>query len=381
VPPGESRTHAWEITVPDGLGYLIYKAVGASGNLSDGEEGYLPVLSRSILVTESLPLPIRGQGERSFSLDKLLASGGSDTLQHQSFTVQMVSQPAWYAVLALPYLMEFPHECSEQLFNRLYANALARHIANSDPKIRRVFDLWRESSTLESPLFQNEDLKSVMIQESPWLLQAQRESESRKRVGLLFDANRLQEETTRGLQQLVERQQGDGLWPWFPGGRGSEFVSRYIITGFGRLRALGVDVDIQAALNALPRLDEALARQHREILKREQPENHVPSSMDALYLYGRSFFLREQPIEQRHQEAFDFFLDQARKHWTRSGSLQTQAHLALAVNRFGDRTTAEAILDIADRTQYPERRTRDVLEDPQPKAGGGTTPPSKPRHC
>ena len=99
----------------------------------------MPVLSRRIFVTESLTLPIRGKQTKEFEFAKLLASGKSDTLKHQALTVQMVSQPAWYAVMALPYLMEYPYECSEQVFNRLYANALARHIANSDPKIRRIF--------------------------------------------------------------------------------------------------------------------------------------------------------------------------------------------------------------------------------------------------
>ena len=87
------------------------------------------MLSKRVLVTESLPLPIRGNQTRTFTFDKLLAAGKSDTLKHQSLTVQMTSQPAWYAVMALPYLMEYPYECSEQTFNRLYANALARHVA------------------------------------------------------------------------------------------------------------------------------------------------------------------------------------------------------------------------------------------------------------
>ena len=126
IPAKESRSCAWRIHVPDGCGFLTYKAVGAAANVSDGEEGYLPVLSRRILVTESLPLPIRGPATKKFEFTKLLKSGSSKTLQNQSLVVQMVSNPAWYAVLALPYLMEYPYECSEQTFNRLYANALAR---------------------------------------------------------------------------------------------------------------------------------------------------------------------------------------------------------------------------------------------------------------
>ena len=165
----QSQSFSWRLQIPDGMGFLTYKAVGSTGRLSDGEEGYLPVLSRRILVTESLPLPIRGATTKDFNFTKLLESGGSDSLRHQSLTVQMVSNPAWYAVLALPYLMEYPYECTEQTFNRLYANALARHIANADPKIRRVFDQWKGTEALDSPLEKNQDLKAVMLEETPWV--------------------------------------------------------------------------------------------------------------------------------------------------------------------------------------------------------------------
>src|ERR1017187_3514846 len=117
IPAKESRSCAWRIHVPDGCGFLTYKAVSAAANVSDGEEGYVPVLSSRILVTESLPLPIRGPATKKFEFTKLLKSGGSKTLQNQSLVVEMVSNPAWYAVLALPYLMEYPYECTEQTFN------------------------------------------------------------------------------------------------------------------------------------------------------------------------------------------------------------------------------------------------------------------------
>src|SRR5207247_10211353 len=127
---------------------------------------------------ESLPLPIRGPGSKKFQFTKLLNSGKSDTLTNEGLTVQMVSKPSSYAVMALPYLMEFPHECTEQTFNRFYANSLARSIANSDPKIRRVFDQWKGTPALDSPLEKNQDLKSVMLEETPWLRQANNESQA-----------------------------------------------------------------------------------------------------------------------------------------------------------------------------------------------------------
>jgi len=335
IPAKESRSFAWRLAVPDGFPALSYKAVAASDQVSDGEEGVFPVLSRRILVTESLPLPIRGPATKQFDFKRLEDSGKSTTLRHQSLTVQMVSNPAWYAVMALPYLMEFPYECAEQTFNRFYANALARTIANSDPKIHRVFELWRATPALDSPLEKNQDLKSVAIEETPWLRQAQNESQARKNVGLLFEDNRLNAELALAFQKLAEGQLGDGAWPWFPGGPANDYITLYITTGFGRLRQLGADVQMPPALRSLDRLDNWMREHHDRILKDwRKPEDYVPGATDALYLYGRSFFLKDKPVAAEHRPAVDFFLQQARRHWLKTGNRQTQAHLAIALQRF-----------------------------------------------
>lgn len=334
LPAQASRSFSWRLTVPDGCGFLTYKAVAATDNLSDGEEGYLPVLSRRVLVTESLPLPIQGPATKKFTFASLKASGGSKTLQHQSLTVQMVSQPAWYAVMALPYLMEFPHQCTEQTFNRFYANALARFIANSHPKIRRVFDQWKATPALDSPLEKNPELKSVALEETPWLRQAHSESQARRNLGVLFDANRLDYESQETLRKLAEAQLEDGAWPWFPGGRGNDYITLYIVTGFGRLRHLGADVDVGPAVRALSRLDGWLDERYRQILKHAKKEDNHLTPMIALYLYGRGFFLKDQPIASQHKEAVDYFLAQARQYWLQLGERQSQGHLALALKRF-----------------------------------------------
>ncbi|HTL18234.1 MAG TPA: alpha-2-macroglobulin family protein, partial [Patescibacteria group bacterium] len=356
----QSRGFSWRITVPDGCGFLNYKAVAAAANVSDGEEGAVPVLSRRILVTESLPLPIRGPATKKFEFTKLLNSGNSKTLENQSLTVQMVSNPAWYAVLALPYLMEFPHECSEQVFNRLYANALARTIAASDPKIHRVFEQWRNTPALESPLEKNQELKSVALEETPWLRQAESESQARKNVGMLFDDNRLNYETEHALEKLTQMQLPDGAWPWFPGGQGNDYITLYITTGFGRLRHLGADINVTRAIKALLRLDVWMDEEYQRIQNRSEPEKYVPSATDALYLYGRSFFLKDLAITQEHQKAVDFFLNQSRKFWLRTDCRQTQGQLAIALSRFSafngvkDSTPGSIMRSIKERSVTDE---------------------------
>ena len=340
---GESKSYSWRLKIPDDLGFLTYKAVGSTGKLDDGEIGYLPILSRRILVTESLPLPIRGPATNQFTFEKLLKSGQSKSLKHQSLTVQMTSNPSWYAVMALPYLMEYPYQCSEQTFNRLYANALARHIANSDPKIHRVFEQWRATPALDSPLQKNQDLKSLMIEETPWYRQSQSESQARRDVGILFDDNRLDMETSKALLKISQMQLPDGSWPWFAGGRSNSYITLYITTGFGRMRHLGVDVDVTAALKSLSHLDAWMTQQYNNIKPKDRNGNHLTSTI-ALYLYGRSFFLKDQPVAQQHKVAFDYWVSQAKAHWLALDYRQSQAHLAIALKRIDETETAKAIM-------------------------------------
>ena len=130
-------------------------------------------------------------------------------------------------------------------------------------------------------------------------------------------------------------QLGDGSWPWFPGGRGNDYITLYITTGFGRLRHLGVDIDVSRRRQARSTgWTAGWTSSTSESSSWPEPEKYVPSSTDALYLYGRSFFLKDKPIAPQHKAAVDFFLGQARKYWLKTDCRQTQGHLAIALKRF-----------------------------------------------
>jgi uncharacterized protein YfaS (alpha-2-macroglobulin family) len=358
VPAGQSKSVFWKLSVPDYVGVISWKAVGATQSLSDGEEGLLPVLSKRILVIESLPLPIRGNQTKQFDFAALEKINTSDSLNSQSLTVQMTSNPSWYAVMALPYLMEYPDQCNEQVFNRLYANALGRHIVGSNPKIKRVFDQWRATPALDSPLEKNEDLRNILIAETPWLQDAKKESQARRDVAILFDENRLDNELKRAMRQLAEAQYSDGSWSWFPGGQANDFITLYITTGFGRLRHLGVKVDEQPAIKSLNRLDGWINSTYQRIKRNNRLDQNNLSSTICLYLYGRSFFLKDQDISDTNRPAVDYFLGQAKEHWLQVGKM-SQAQLAIATKRFGDQTTPTEILaSLTERSQSNEEMGR-----------------------
>src|SRR4029079_4568904 len=136
----------------------------------------------------------------------------SETLQHYSLAVEYTSNPAWYAVQALPYLMEYPYECAEQTWNRYYANSLATMIANSSPRIKQIFEQWKTKDTaaLLSNLQKNEELKSVLLEETPWVLQAKTEAEQKKNIGLLLDMVKMSAQLNNSYEKLKQMQSSNG---------------------------------------------------------------------------------------------------------------------------------------------------------------------------
>ncbi|MGY8915588.1 MAG: alpha-2-macroglobulin family protein, partial [Flavobacteriales bacterium] len=169
---------SWTITIPKNLQAVQYTMIAKAGDFSDGEQNTLPVLTNRMLVTETMPMWVSGSKTKTFTLDKLKETT-STTRSNHKLTLEITSNPAWYALQALPYLMEYPYECNEQIFSKFYANSLANHITKYNPKIKSVFDLWANTDALVSNLEKNQDLKSILIQETPWLRDAQSDTEQK----------------------------------------------------------------------------------------------------------------------------------------------------------------------------------------------------------
>lgn len=322
---GQSAPLSWDLVVPDGIDAVQYKVVAASGSFTDGEQNALPVLSNRMLVTETMPLPIRGGQTKEFRFEKLLSqSNGSSTIRNQKLTLEFTSNPAWYAVQALPYMMEYPYECSEQTFSRFYSNSIATHVANSSPKIKAVFETWKSQSpdAFLSALEKNQELKNVVLSETPWVLAGKDESERKRRVGLLFDLNRMADEQERTLRKLQQMQVSNGGWCWFDNGPDDRYITQYIIAGMGHLDKLGIKTvrddrrTWNMTENGVHYLDHRIREDYEWILKHDKvniDKDHL-SSIAIQYLYARSFF-RDISMSTKDKEAFDYFYGQEKKYW------------------------------------------------------------------
>ncbi len=347
---GMSEGLSWRLKVPLGKAdAIVYRVIAKSGKYSDGEENALPILLNRMLVTETLPLPVKGHETKTFILKKLMENK-STTLQNYNLTLEFTANPAWYAIQALPYMMEFPYECSEQIFSRFYANSIATFIANSNPKIKKVFESWKtiDKDALLSNLEKNQELKSALLEETPWVLDAQDESARKRRVGLLFDLTKMANELNSAEQKLRDNQYSNGGWPWFPGLPESRFITQYIVVGMGHLERLGIkDIRENSATwemlrKAVLYTDARMYEDYEWIKKHGNLKLKNIGYIQAQYLYGRSYYL-DIPVADQHKEAFDYWKGQAQKYWL-SNNKYMQSMIALALYRLYDAKTAKAII-------------------------------------
>ncbi|MDR0714403.1 MAG: hypothetical protein LBF89_09135 [Bacteroidales bacterium] len=344
---GQSATVQWKLIIPDDMQALTYRLTAQAGNHSDGEERSVPVLSKKILITETMPFIVRGDSWANLHFDRLAGSTAMGTIQQRRLTLEYASQPVWYAIEALTVLMEKTNESTEQLFTRFYANRLAMNIVDAHPSIKQMFDKWHslpENKTPQSRLEKNQELKQALLQETPWVTQSDNETERRKRLGWLFDRKLMTQEQEKAWNQLVLAQGANGGFPWFAGQPEDRGITQYIVSGLEHMRYL----------NALPRTEEindmiekAMDFCDAKIDEdyRNKPELKSSKSMriNALqlqYLYLCSFSQRRP---YACLEAFDFYMKQAEEYWARFGLFE-QALTAILMYRYGKQDIAQNIL-------------------------------------
>lgn len=334
---------------------LKWRVIAKSNNidvlLSDGEEDIIPVLSNKMLVTETITLPLRGQKTKLFRFDKLLNSGSGKTLKNKGLTVEFTSNPVWYAVQALPYLSQGKNENAEQIFNRFYANAIASKLANSFPKLKTIIDKWQlsDTSAFLSNLQKNQDLKSILLEETPWVLEAKTEAQQKKNIALLFDMARMSGELTSALSLLATMQTNEGGFVWYKDGPPDRYMTQYIISGIGHLKILGAipgksnERINQIKKKAIAYLDYELKKDYDRIKKTNKKAGGINLANEPVqYLYMRSFF-NDIAIPGDVFSAYNYFRTQVKQGWVKQNSYM-RAMIALSLHRTGDPQNAKKII-------------------------------------
>lgn len=336
IAAGQNQTVSFPFTVPENADLLGCRITARSERFSDGEQNLLPVLPNETLITETLPIYTTSAGTHSFTL-----KNNSSTRKDYRLTLELTTNPIWYAVLALPALTEASTPNVTHLASAYYVNTIASRIVRSNPKIAEAIRTWHASkndATLLSKLEQNSELKSILLEASPWVMQAQTETERMQMLVQLFDQNRLNYLQADALAKLADLQTPDGGWSWFKGMYTSRFMTMNVLTIMARASITGEmqygEKEKMMQIKGLRYLDGEINRDFKSASKRIGYEQ-------IIYLYTRSLY-RDIPLGEALQ-AHKHFMALAQKQWS-SFSLYEKAMISVAMFNYGLTQDAQNIL-------------------------------------
>ena len=329
----ENQTVSFEFTAPENIDLLGCRIVASSSEFSDGEQHVLPVVPNATLATQTLPIFMNRQGQQTF---KLNAPKG---ITPYRLTLELTANPIWYAVLALPTINTPQTDNVTEITASYYVSTLATAIANANPQITNTIRQWMQKpdAALISPLEKNQELKSILLQLSPWVSEAQNETQQMRSLGELLDVNRQNYISQQAINKLTELQNEDGGWSWFKGFTSSTFMTANVLEAMARLVSLNVTSHSEQVKKMQVKALQFLDKQIQESYK------HVKTAgySQILYLYTRSAY-RDIPLADA-REAHKYYLGQLETSWPQL-SLYEKALTAIAMVRYGKTGIAKQII-------------------------------------
>ena len=246
VEPGKGVDLTFPIQAPKRVGATAFKVVATSGALSDGELRPLPLLPSRIHLAQSRFVALKNAERREMTFDDMKKD--DPTRIHEQLVVTVDGQLFYSMLDALPYLIDYPYECTEQTMNRFVSTGMLSSLFASYPAVGKMAaELARRETRLER--FDQEGAadpnRRMALEETPWLRQA-RGSDSGGAGGLellrVLDPEIAKAQRDDALAKLAKAQLPSGGFPWFSGGPPSPYITLYLLSGFARATEFGVDV-------------------------------------------------------------------------------------------------------------------------------------------
>ena len=349
--PGRSKEVRWKVKAQYDLELLAFRFTAYAGEFSDAEQHLLPVLSSEIFMTQTLPITVKAETEQAFDFEAIANPDSHE--RDYSLTLNFSTNPVWYAVQALPYLANVNTDRAETAFYVFYANTLSSYIADNIPNLLNYIKKWQIETpdALLSQLEKDQDLKAIMLQETPWVLEAKSETEQRSRLATLFEVNTLRNQQTNALKLIQQKQKYNGGWPWMDGMPESAYITTYILSGFGKLQKMGAwsslsksDQNTAQSIcdKAVRYLEYDVAETYRYMKRHSKGKDWPIGSSTLNELYALSFF-KEQNSDKDFATAKKYYLKSLDETWT-SFNFNQRSKGALVLYRTGNEKTAKLMI-------------------------------------
>lgn len=317
---------------------LICKVIATGKGFNDGEQHYLPVLSDREMVTVTVPFVQNSPGEEKISLKPLFPDGATN----KRLTVEYTNNPAWLMIQALPYIGTARNNNIISLSTAFYANSLSRNIIKSVPRVKTVFEQWKreadlQNGSLASSLDKNQELKSLVLNETPWVLDAQNETEQKRSLANFFDEAGIQNRISSLLADMKKLQNADGSWGWWPGMDGSPRLTSSVMQQMTRLnRMIGSQSDAESMNERALKYLSTVATKEVEEIKKAEREKRPYSISDYFalqYLYINA--LDGRKLSAKDESAAQYLLAYLKKQ-NAANSLYSKALMAVVLAQRGE---------------------------------------------
>ena len=345
---------------PDDAHSLLVCQMTVSGKgFSDGEQQYLPILPSTEHVTVTLPITQHHPGTAKVDLGALIPADATNG----RLTFEYTNNPAWLMIQALPTVGSPSVYNAISLGAAFYANALGRHILNLNPKAASVFKMWKneaDQASLTSALEKNQELKDIVLNETPWVMDANRENTQKQRLADFFDQNLMQSRLDETVKRLGKLQCSDGSWAWFEHMQGSFYMTVAVSEMLVRLNAMaGEQADTREMLNGAFRfMGHEMVVLVDDIKKRAKETGIEPTfpSFSALeWLYLTTLDGRELPSDV--QTANDYLLRLLKKE-IKSQSIYEKALTAVILSKYDAKRALEYVQSLKEYTVFKEETGR-----------------------
>lgn len=316
-----------KVNVPRSASLLMVRVTVKGGDYTDGVEAMVPVLSSQTLVTELMPICIYKDGDFDYKFESL-ANNRSESLINRAFTINITPDAATMALQSLPFVKNPIYENAVDFALSYYVNWISSEAVKSNKNIRAYLERLKSGSQkVVSPLADNESLKNILLQESPWVMEAKFETERNNSLVELLDAAAQERARNNMLRKLFKLQNADGGFSWFEGGLSSAYITQFVVA---QLQKSGFDSkDLGRAISYL--ISE-MERTYQESLESSGPYTPSSFTIESMLLIGK-----------QSGEAYTYYYDYVKKNW-KSYSLPVQALIARLLHAGGDADIAREIV-------------------------------------
>ena len=346
IAANSTESAAFDFSAVADMPSLLVCRISAEGkDYSDGEQHYLPVLPNTERVVNTVPFTFLQKGEKNIQLDKLFPKDASG----KKLTVEYTANPTWLMIQALPSISEVNEKNAINLVSAYYANSLGKYIMKQTPVIKQVVGLWKKENaadggSLMSVLEKNQELKNLVLDETPWVMDADKESDQKKQLSTFFDESAIGYRLESQFNNLTDLQNSDGSWSWWKGMNGSPAMTAQVLETLSRLKSMTGNTQADRIIEkGMTYLGNVVVKEYEEMKKREK-KGETPNVCDShaiQYLYINTLLNRK--LSTAEKEVKDYLLAYLRKD--RQRNIYAKALMAVVLNNDGKTQEAKEYVE------------------------------------